>query len=164
MVYRGQRGELERDMCEVRVAVGPHGPTDGLRTAVGRIPTLSRLRSVHAHLPGGEGCRAIAPAAPRGVTPDRSHPIQCHLSSGFLISARRSGRFSHFRVAVQFRSVANLLRSHCIMNRWPLAITCLGLGILVGLVASQKLVGQPAVPVLPDQPPCRAIGTHMRPL
>jgi serine protease Do len=39
-------------------------------------------------------------------------------------------------------------------NRWPLAITCLGLGLVGGLVASQKLIGQPpAVPVNPGNPP-----------
>ena len=31
-------------------------------------------------------------------------------------------------------------------NRWPLAVTFLGLGLVVGLVASQRLVGQPALP------------------
>ena len=34
-------------------------------------------------------------------------------------------------------------------NRWPLAVTCLGLGLFGGFAASQKLVGQPAVPVAP---------------
>src|SRR5580658_2562556 len=35
-------------------------------------------------------------------------------------------------------------------NRWPLAVSCLGLGLIGGLVASQKLIGQPpAVPVNP---------------
>lgn len=32
-------------------------------------------------------------------------------------------------------------------NRGPLAVTCLGLGLLGGLVASERLVGQPALPV-----------------
>ncbi len=38
-------------------------------------------------------------------------------------------------------------------NRWPLVVTCLGLGLVGGLVASQKLIGQPAIPVLPNNPP-----------
>jgi serine protease Do len=38
-------------------------------------------------------------------------------------------------------------------NRWPLAVTCLALGLFVGLVASQKLVGQPALPGVPPPLP-----------
>jgi serine protease Do len=40
-------------------------------------------------------------------------------------------------------------------NRWPLALSCLGLGILGGLTASQRLIGQPGVPVpaLPGNAP-----------
>jgi serine protease Do len=34
-------------------------------------------------------------------------------------------------------------------NRWPLALTCLGLGLLGGIVANQKLAGQPALPGAP---------------
>lgn len=34
------------------------------------------------------------------------------------------------------------------LNRWPLAIACLGLGLLGGFAASQRLIGQPA-----DAPP-----------
>jgi serine protease Do len=34
-------------------------------------------------------------------------------------------------------------------GRWPLAVTCIGLGLFGGIVATQRLVGQPAVPQLP---------------
>ncbi len=34
-------------------------------------------------------------------------------------------------------------------NRWPLAVTCLGLGLVGGFAASQKLIGQPALPIAP---------------
>src|SRR5262245_22647488 len=37
-------------------------------------------------------------------------------------------------------------------NRWPLAVTCLGLGLIGGFAASQKLIGQPPVP-LPGNAP-----------
>ena len=31
-------------------------------------------------------------------------------------------------------------------NRWPISLVCLGLGLTCGVAASQKLVGQPAIP------------------
>jgi len=41
-------------------------------------------------------------------------------------------------------------------NRWPLAVTCLGLGLIGGFAASQKLIGQPplapGIPIPGNQP------------
>ena len=37
-------------------------------------------------------------------------------------------------------------------QRWPLAAACLGLGLVGGLVASQRLTGQPALPPAADVP------------
>jgi serine protease Do len=37
-------------------------------------------------------------------------------------------------------------------NRWPLALTCLALGLLGGLLASQQLIGQPALPAVNPPP------------
>jgi serine protease Do len=34
-------------------------------------------------------------------------------------------------------------------NHWPLALICLGLGLLGGIIANQKLIGQAVVPVAP---------------